>query len=434
MSAPPTFAGQPRPDLKPTSEPGFYQDASGDTYVADGPMSNGVRGAKPDRYAGRVLDVGALLAAPDTPVPWRCDGLAADGFLTVLAGRGGEGKSWMTLALACGVARGQDAAGIPCQKGKAILFDAENGAPLIARRLRAAGVSADLDVQPVEVGGLSFAKDADWFRKVIDEHRPHLVVFDSLRVLSSGSKESDGDVMEPIVTKLKQLARDTGCAVVLVHHRGKAEGSDYRGSSVILDQADLLFTLGRVAGDPEGRHRRKITTVKCRIDEEPAPRWVAIEVDRARGLVFVNRAEPYEPDSSRARDTLRDDVLAKLTGISQPAARIAVALGRAKNDGTVRRVLDDLRSDGRAEKRHDGWGLPGLPTLPTPRDLATGNPHRGPDDGLDDLGPERPLDTLADALPAKTCQCERPLPAPDDDGALRCRKCGRGCFGWGGAS
>jgi len=59
-----------------------------------------------DRYDGRVLDVAALLAAPDTPVPWRCDGLAADGFLTVLAGRGGEGKSWLTLALAAGVARG----------------------------------------------------------------------------------------------------------------------------------------------------------------------------------------------------------------------------------------------------------------------------------------------------------------------------------------
>ena len=55
------------------------------------------------------------------------------------------------------------------------------------------------------------------------------MVFDSLRVLSSGVKENDGDALEPIVTALKMLARDTGAAVILIHHRGKNEGSDYRG-------------------------------------------------------------------------------------------------------------------------------------------------------------------------------------------------------------
>jgi len=246
------------------------------------------------------------------------------------------------------------AAGISCKKGKAILFDAENGAKLIARRLRAAQVTADLAVQPVDVGGLSLAKDSAWFRRVIDEHRPQLVVFDSLRVLSSGSKESDSDEMEPIVTKLKQLARDTGCAVVVVHHRGKAEGSDYRGSSVILDQADLLFTLGRERGDPEGRHRRKLTTVKCRIDEEPAPRWLAIEADRARGIVTVSEAEPYEADEGgRPRDALRDDVLAALGGVPRSGRSIAKTIG--KNEPTVRRTLHDLKDAGLAEQHPQGW-------------------------------------------------------------------------------
>jgi len=409
--------------------------------------SNG-NGNAPDRYHGRVLDVAALLAAPDEPIPWRCEGLAADGFLTVVAGRGGEGKSWLTLALACGVARGQDAAGIPCKIGKAILFDAENGAPLIARRLRAAGVSADLDVQPVEVGGLSFAKDADWFRKVIDEHRPQFVVFDSLRVLSSGSKESDSDEMEPIVTKLKQLARDTGCAIVLVHHRGKAEGSEYRGSSVILDQADLLFTLGRVAGDPEGRHRRKITTVKCRLDEEPAPRWVAITADRSRGLVTVDEAEPYEADEgARPRDRLRDDVLATLGGIGRSARSIANALGRKPNDGTVPRILTDLEDDGLASRGPDGWvrhatahlgsGAGGAPPeTPVSTGEQAAPPHVAhpgaggapPDQEAADL-------SLVDALPAATCRCDKPLPAPDGDGELTCARCGHDCGGgWGGSA
>ena len=161
--------------------------------------------------------------------------------------------------------------------------------------------------------------------------------------------------MEPIVSGLRQLARETGAAVLLVHHRGKGE-SEYRGSSVILDQSDLLFTLGRVSGDPEGRHRRKITTSKCRIAEEPGPRWVAIEADRARGLVYVNATDPYEDeDGGLPRDRLRDDVLAALDSVPRSARSIAKAIGRKPNDSTVPRVLRDLDTDGFAQYRSGGW-------------------------------------------------------------------------------
>lgn len=323
-------------------------------------VGNGPSTGKSDRYAARVLDVAALLAAPDEPIPWRCEGIAADGYLTVLAGRGGEGKSWMALALACGVARGRPAAGIRCEQGVALIFDAENGPKLIARRLRAAQVSADLAVQPVDAGGLRFSHDLDWMREVIEREGASLVVFDSLRVLSTGAKESDADEMEPIITRLKQLARDTGAAVVLIPHRGKSELNDYRGSSVILDQTDMLFTLGRVPGDPDGRHRRKLTTIKCRIDEEPEPRWVRIEADRARGLVTVDEADPYESEGGgRPRDGLRQQVLDQLTATPQPQARIAAGLGRDKSDQTVRRVLRDLGAEGLAERRDDGWAKGG---------------------------------------------------------------------------
>jgi hypothetical protein len=173
-------------------------------------------------------------------------------------------------------------------------------------------------------------------------------------VLSSGVKENDSDAMEPIITALKLLARDTGAAIVLVHHRGRSEFSDFRGSSVILDQTDLLFTLGRVTADPDGRHRRKIATVKCRIDEEPAPRWVSINADR--GLVTIDAAEPFEGgEQERPRDALRDDVLEVLGGIPRSARSVARAVGRRDDDSTVKRVLADLAEEGLARKCDDGW-------------------------------------------------------------------------------
>jgi hypothetical protein len=310
----------------------------------------------PDRYHGRIIDVQAALAEPDEPLPWRCHGFAADGYLTTVAGRGGEGKSWLTLALACGVARGANVAGIDCVQGRALLFDAENGRRLIARRLRAAQVGPDLAVQPVDAGGLHVIRDIDWFRDVIRREGANLAVFDSLRVLSSGVNENDSDAMEPIITALKLLARETGAAIVLVHHRGRSEFSDFRGSSVILDQTDLLFTLGRVAGDPDWRHRRKVSTVKCRIDEEPAPRWVSISADRSRGLVTIDAAEEFEGgEQERPRDALRENVLDALGGIPRSARSIAKAVGRRPDDNTVKRVLADLEGEGLVERREDGW-------------------------------------------------------------------------------
>jgi archaellum biogenesis ATPase FlaH len=308
-----------------------------------------------ERYGGRLLDVGEMLRAPDVAIPWRCDRFVADGYLTVLAGKGGEGKSWISLALACGVARGQAVAGIDCQKGRALLFDAENGPRLIARRLRAARVTAELAIQPVDAGGLHFQKDLEWFRETIVREKANLVVFDSLRVLSSGVKENDGDAVEPIITALKMLARETETGILLIHHRGKGD-SDYRGTSTILDQTDLLFTLTREQGDPLGRRRRKITTVKCRIEEEPMPRWVSIVAERHAGTVFIDEAEPYETDEpSRPRDSLREPVLEVLGGIGQSCRKVAKKV--EKPEPTVRRVLHELQDDGLAKDGPQGWVL-----------------------------------------------------------------------------
>ena len=416
------------------------QRAEAERIVAEA-HGHGSNGGPPpptadDRYTGRVLDVAAMLARPRRPVPWRCEGVAVDGHLTVLAGRGKEGKSWLALALACGVARGKPAAGIPCAAGKALIFDAENGTEVIKERFHAAAVTADLAVQPVECGGLHFSKDLDWFRQTIEAQQANLVVVDSLRVLSSGVKESDGDEMEPVITALKLLARDTGAAIILIHHRGKGE-SDYRGSSVILDQADMLLTLGRVQGDPEGKTRRKVHMAGIRVAEEPDDRWVAIEADRSRGLVYVNAAEPYESEGggTPVRDGLRDEVLGVLTGVSQSQARIAQRVGRDPKDQTVRRLLRDLAADGLAEQRPDGWGgchaeSLGNDTRDTPPPNGPGNGALEPNEGGVTGGViELPLTPPSDHL----CQCREPARSPRAGGPDHCRTCKRP-IGEGGAA
>lgn len=320
----------------------------------------------PGRYTGRRVDVAALLAEPDIPIPWRCDQFVADGYLTTIASEGGEGKSWLSLTLALGVSTGTPRAGIGCQKGRAIIFDAENGRDLLRRRLRAAGVTHGISI--VLVDGLDVVKDREWFASIIREEKANLAVFDSLRILTSGRDEDKSGDMEAPMSTLRRIARDTGAGVLLVHHRGKGP-SETRGSSVIKDQTDMLFTLARDTQDPERRTRRKLETRKCRIDEEPAPRWVSIDADRSRGLVTVNEAEPFEGETTRPRDALRDDVLSALTEQPQRRADIARRVGREPQDGTVGRVLGDLVGDGLAVRS----GTDTRPTWNVPRATPLGD-------------------------------------------------------------
>lgn len=301
-------------------------------------------------------------------------------------------------------------AGIDCRHGRALIFDAENGRDLLRRRLRAAGIKDGVGITLVD--GLDIVKDAGWFEETIRQAQANLVVVDSLRMLTFGRDEDDSGAMEAPMSALRRMARDTGAAIVVVHHRRKGT-ADFRGSSVIGDQTDMLFALGREKGDPEQRTRRKLHTAKCRIDEEPRPRWLAIVADRARGLVTVDLAEPYETeDAPRPRDEHRDRVLAALDRTPRSGRRIAADVGLP--EATTRRLLHDFESESLAEKQPGGWV----------RHRVTSLGGDAPD-ALDDLGPEQPSpdDRLAEAKPSPVCRCDRPLPAPDEHGEVRCTKC-----------
>jgi DNA-binding IclR family transcriptional regulator len=72
-------------------------------------------------------------------------------------------------------------------------------------------------------------------------------------------------------------------------------------------------------------------------------------------MVLLGEAQPYEGEAGRRRGEIREDVLDVLTGTGQSQARIAQAVGRGKNDGSVRRALRDLKDEGLADHDGDGW-------------------------------------------------------------------------------
>jgi hypothetical protein len=220
--------------------------------------------------------------------------------------------------------------------------------------------------------------------RLLDEHRPDLLVLDSFRTLWGGEENDSGDVAK-VLDPLRNLVRKHNAGTLLLHHSGKGNAS-YRGSSAIGASAELGFTLAHDDGD-EDRDRRSLTCWKCRPAPKPQRRWLRLTVER--GMVLIDGAEPPEdepPARAPVASALKPGVLAALTDDPQPRADIARIVGRDPKDRSVGRVLDDLAAEGLASKtgpsqrplwKRQGGTVP--PCLPPSRSLGTPHDKRDPD-------------------------------------------------------
>jgi hypothetical protein len=297
----------------------------------------------------RVLDVEHMLATEPPPIPWVVEPLLAEGCLTMLAGREGQGKSMLALALASAIGHGANVAGFDCHKGRVLYVDAENGEREAHRRVRGLGVKPGALIY-VEAQGFNLASDVELLAELLDEHEPGVLILDSLRSLAPGLDENDSRPVEAALRPVSRLAQHKGIPVLLLHHAGKT-GVEYRGSTAIGAAVELGFALSRREEDPEKRTRRRLSCWKSRPAPEPAPRWITLESQD--GLILLAEAEPFEGDGSKPRDAHRDQVLDTLSGIAQSERNIAKATDLPRT--TVQRVLGDLAVEGLAYRTAEGW-------------------------------------------------------------------------------
>ncbi|UGS35248.1 AAA family ATPase [Capillimicrobium parvum] len=327
-----------------------------------------------DRYAGRIIDLDALLAKPPEPIPWRVQGVVADGTLTIVSGESGGGKSWLAQALCTGVARGQAMAGILCVKGIALYIDAEMGPRMfVDQRLRPTGATT-AEFQYIDAMGLdiSMPDDLVWVRRQVEKLGANLVVIDSLRRLTPSKSENDSDDMAPAVSALAKLARDTKAAVVLIHHKGDSE-KFFRGSSAIKDQADALFALLRDPNDEDAPRTLSCGGGRGKMRYAPEPADVFLGISPECG--GVESSSP--PENPGPQVPAREAVAAAIKAALPAATKTEVArkVGRAINDRTFRDAWRDLEEAGEIAENSRIW---------------EGSSHRQP---LDNMTTTTPLHT-----------------------------------------
>ncbi len=77
----------------------------------------------------------------------------------------------------------------------------------------------------IDAMGLDISKPDDlaWLHEQIVATGANFVVKDSLRRLTPSKAENESDDMAAAIAALAKLARDTGAAIILIHHKGDGE-------------------------------------------------------------------------------------------------------------------------------------------------------------------------------------------------------------------
>lgn len=323
---------------------------------------------------------------------WLIEGLWADRGVGILGGEPKLGKSWLALDAAISVA-----AGTPCLRrfvvprpGPVLLYAAEDALHVVRQRLDAiaavAGVNLrDLPLHVITAPSirLDVARDRDQLRETIEDIAPRLLVLDPFIRMHRIDENVAGDVA-PLLAYLRQIERELGVAVMLVHHARKGGGSRagqaLRGSSDLHAWGDSNLYL---------QHRREALwlTVEHRAARSPPSIPVAL-CEQGGGMSMAVLDEVPAAEEARVASP-RERVIAALS--AEPASVRVLREHCRMKTATLCDVLTRLVADGDAVQEEDGYrrtesSLAACVSLPIPGLSGNGNGKHDPLPGETEVG------------------------------------------------
>ena len=243
-------------------------------------------------------------------------------------------KSFLVMDWALSVAHGADWAGRPTRKAPVVYLAMEGQTGLINRAL------AWHNDRKLEAKGVQFAAvttslmmadngqaDTQALIEAIEngmKDKPAMVIIDTLSRVMDGDENTQTS-MSAFVRHCQQIQEAFECAVVVVHHTGKA-GNGARGSSVLQGAVDTELEIKREAG---GQGVVKLLVTKQKDIEEAEPMHL-----KAREVTYVSHGLAPE------RTSLVLDVIDAPDGNDKGSGR-----KRSKLQNTAIEVLERLLTD-----------------------------------------------------------------------------------------
>jgi hypothetical protein len=245
------------------------------------------------------------------PAPgWLVEGVMTRASLTLLSGKFGTYKSFVSLALAASVATGTPFLGHYVAEVGPVIYIAAEGASGLKARLEAwedahNGGLPIADDRLVVVGGavkLLNGDDMAGLEELCKEIQPRLIVWDTLHRVAPGIDEDKSNQAGPAIDVLSALRENYECTQLVDHHTGHA-GMRARGSSAWEDDFDNSWVI-KLAGDGEDRSPTNQRTMEHRkVKEGELSPKIPIGLAPALDSAYVDRME-VEPSGDEARSWL----------------------------------------------------------------------------------------------------------------------------------
>lgn len=176
------------------------------------------------------------LKSADVAYDWLVDGLLIRGGISLIAGSPKSGKSTITRQLSKAVVNGELFLDRPVKKGKVLYLALEESEALLKEQLTKIGIKQDNDIM-FHVGPISSGNIYDSLTEIITNYKADLLVIDTLLLLAQFENINDYNNTYVTMAKYCNIARNTGCHIVCLHHQNKGED---RGVNSILGSSGLM--------------------------------------------------------------------------------------------------------------------------------------------------------------------------------------------------
>lgn len=201
------------------------------------------------------------------------------GYVSIIAGQPGCGKTWFELQYSLDVANGGACIGVEnvnFPAGRVLILSGETSTEMLNRRAYQLGAMTDrvdniiiYSLQALSEHNIDMSLTTSYGRKlfshIIEEEQPDIVFVDSFISFMSGDESSQADISSSLVA-LNNLAKRFDIAIVIIHHyRKRQQGAtsargmdDVIGSSAITRLAGVV-----VAMEVDSMKSPPVVYVKC---------------------------------------------------------------------------------------------------------------------------------------------------------------------------
>jgi len=303
------------------------------------------------------------ITRPDPNEQWQVDGLMKAGNLVILSARPKTAKSIVGLNLAACVAMGRPFLDRPTEQGRA-LFVAFERHDLTVQRAFAMGLDACENFMVWDKWRFGVAPRVnalDWWREFIVANNIRLIVFDTLAHFLRPELDkvrnalNAYDYTSSVLERVAQVANETGCTFVFVHHDRKGEGETDEqrvlGTTALTAAADVVLQLQPV-GDDAG-----VTTLKAMgnaIDEQAL--YFTVQPD----FWLAPTERPAVTKEEKAANAiegylrLQEQEEAKRKELERHLQEIGLAESLSAAEKLVTRALSQLQSQGKVIRTQRG--------------------------------------------------------------------------------